>query len=329
MNSTRSEFLKNLYYHGTVSDLTVFYNHFHSIEELLEFFRSLPKGPVHLHQFNVADSVNVICVVPTPDVKDENTVKFIKGMSPISIVAVESSGPFFNFAHSMNIGIEEALKKQPKWIILSNNDISPATSTSNLIRVLETDSDNDILIPRISYLEDIPRHSFVEIYKQSLMARLIYENTPAKISKMLPVYLQAHFVFAHLPLYANGKFVSYNLSQEYSSESKLLSAFLNVASFVGKWSGTKLIETRNVQPISIVSSKVLQVERFDETFSSGGEDLDLSIRLKLRNYRLGLTDITFKTPGGASLNKGIMRMYRNTIPEIAILGWKLKNEYGL
>ena len=250
MNSTRSEFLKNLYYHGTVSDLTVFYNHFHSIEELLEFFRSLPKGPVHLHQFNVADSVNVICVVPTPDVKDENTVKFIKGMSPISIVAVESSGPFFNFAHSMNIGIEEALKKQPKWIILSNNDISPATSTSNL-------------------------------------------------------------------------------SQEYSSESKLLSAFLNVASFVGKWSGTKLIETRNVQPISIVSSKVLQVERFDETFSSGGEDLDLSIRLKLRNYRLGLTDITFKTPGGASLNKGIMRMYRNTIPEIAILGWKLKNEYGL
>lgn len=89
----------------------------------------------------------------------------------------------------------------------------------------------------------------------------------------------------------------------------------------------RLFEIDNIQPVSIIKSKILEMDKFDNAFVNGGEDTDLSIRFSLHGYKVAYLPYTFKDIGGASLGKNTRRILKNTIPEILILGYKLKNYY--
>jgi len=86
--------------------------------------RERQKGVSYIHE--VEESKEIIVVIPTADFNGKYAracrEEIFKGLH---MVFVESGvGNFyFNYAHNCNIGIKKALEYNPKWIIVSNDDM--------------------------------------------------------------------------------------------------------------------------------------------------------------------------------------------------------------
>lgn len=103
------------------NDLFEFYNHFRNKEELFEWMKNRP--PPKMKFMEVNGATDVIVVIPTPTAKNkfvQNCKELFKGLH---IIFVVSSGENFNFARCNNTGICLALRYNPRWIIMSNDDM--------------------------------------------------------------------------------------------------------------------------------------------------------------------------------------------------------------
>ena len=99
-----------------------------------------PKGTAYIHE--VEGNKVIVVVIPTADFNGkyarECRENIFKGLH---LIFVESAGipdPYFNYAHNCNIGISKAMEYNPKWVILSNDDMKKIDDVEVLVRSLKS-----------------------------------------------------------------------------------------------------------------------------------------------------------------------------------------------
>ncbi|MCW6159760.1 MAG: hypothetical protein LVQ95_01570 [Candidatus Micrarchaeales archaeon] len=111
----------DLYSSKNIADVVKFYDSFNTAESLVKWMKNRPSEKMRI--FEQEGDKSIIIVIPTPDVNGARAT-FCKGFySDFHIIFVESSGRYFNFARSCDLGVKLALKYSPDWIVISNDDI--------------------------------------------------------------------------------------------------------------------------------------------------------------------------------------------------------------
>ena len=129
--------LEDLFYGTQVEQVARFYHHFEDAASILKWVRERKNGRADI--FEVDGDRNIVVVIPTRDHHGKYSLHcsnhIFKGFQQ---VFVESGSDIrgFNYARNCNIGLKRALKYQPSWIILSNDDMymidKPETLTGEL-----------------------------------------------------------------------------------------------------------------------------------------------------------------------------------------------------
>jgi GT2 family glycosyltransferase len=313
----------------TLSNYVDFYDSFNSVSEMMEFFYSRKRPSVNTLFTPSDNKSSITAVIPTKSAQDLPFKELPRKLSKINVLWVESSGPFFNFSYAMNIGIRKALEMGSEFIMLTNDDILPMDDISNIdIIVKRMKEKYDIFIPQI-YNSNLFISPVQSIYRQSFITAHYLKGNHKPKGDEIDKVMDIRMLVQNLGIYSNPYIMKYIILREndpvLAGQSSILTR--KVKEFALRGVNKLLIKINNVQPISIVKSSLLESENFDESFVNGGEDVDLSIRLSLRGARVGYLDERFHHYGGNSLGTNIERILKNTIPEILILGYKLKKYF--
>jgi hypothetical protein len=132
------DYLNNLFMSNDPKDILRFYDFFDNRDQLIKWMKDRPKGNYRIVEFN-RDENDIIVVIPTIDVNG----KFAKTcrddiFKGLLIIFVESGigNYYFNYAHNCNAGIKKAMEYNPKWIILSNDDMYKIDDVEVLVNEL-------------------------------------------------------------------------------------------------------------------------------------------------------------------------------------------------
>ncbi|MGC8483824.1 MAG: hypothetical protein ACP5OE_09305, partial [Thermodesulfobium sp.] len=254
---------------------------------------------------------DIIVVIPTADFDGKYAKncreEIFNGLHIVFVVSGKNNF-YFNYAHNCNVGIKKALEYNPKWIVISNDDMYKI----NEITVLK-DSLNSL---------NETKTSIVFINKG------LFHEYPARIA-------QPRF-FRDLLFFTLGKLRRKQLIFEKKYHVNL---FLSNDRGFQKlfFKGTiKVVGIGNFGIFSSLYLKRIQGNLFDETFINGGEDLYLSLNIKLRKetsstikYSIGdfiNTSLGINTPSGIRHLKGTPRRLRD-IANMAYFNYKIKLEY--
>lgn len=262
-----------LYGSRSYEDALTFYNSFDAPSELIKWMRERETLKVEIVKENNFSS-DIVIVVPTRDYGSKlamycrNTL--FKGFN---IIFVLGNGKHFNFSHSVNEGIREALKYEPKWIIVSNDDMEMIDPPNKLRNELSKYSPEDF---RVLHAQGPGFHSKpLKLGPRSMAASLLYLSENNK--RLLKIEESLRERMGEILIVDN-----YTLKHRFFTK--------------------KLVSFRNPGSFFILSSKFLETIKgdfFDKTFINGAEDLDFS----LRYLRKGTIDIDYSIGeiGGQSL----------------------------
>jgi hypothetical protein len=124
-------FLERLLFSKEEKGILKFYSHFRSSKDLIKWMKKRPRQKFSIYE--VSGNKNYIVLIPTKDHTGpyaSNCLKIYKGLH---IVFLESTGPFFSYARTINFGFKYiATKYKPKWIIISNDDMLKIDEVSKL-----------------------------------------------------------------------------------------------------------------------------------------------------------------------------------------------------
>ena len=102
-----------------------FYNGFDNRDQLIQWMRERPKGVATIHE--VEGNKDIIVVIPTADFDGsysrECRNNIFKGLHMVFVESGEIPDPYFSAAHNVNVGIKRAMEYNPKWIVISGDDM--------------------------------------------------------------------------------------------------------------------------------------------------------------------------------------------------------------
>ena len=259
-----------------------FYNGFENRDQLIRWMKGRPKGVANIHE--VDGDKYIIIVIPTADFNGkyakECRESIFKGLHMVFVESGEVPDPYFNYAHNCNVGIKKAMEYNPKWIVVSNDDMIKIDEIEKLIAELKTLLDKDCYM----------------VYCKKK------KNNPNRV-KLSYTTARRNFIFRLFKRY-NARYV---VHFERKFDVKYLVAFLNFPYRI-------LFKTKYTFPaiadFAVLSSKILNTitELYDETFINSGEDIDLSLRIYLSDCAYKITNFRIGSIGGGSL--GGNRMLR-------------------
>ena len=116
-----------------------FYTHFNDQNELIKWMKHRPKGRADIYE--IEGPKDIIVVIPTESHSTKGAINCRESVfRGFHLIFVESgpNDPYFNYASNCNTGIEVALSYNPKWIVLSNDDMVRIDDPSVLRNNLET-----------------------------------------------------------------------------------------------------------------------------------------------------------------------------------------------
>ncbi len=245
-----------------------FYNGFEDRDQLIQWMKERPKGVHNIYE--VEGSKDIIVVIPTADFNGKYAMEcrnnIFKGLH---MVFVESGGRddfYFNYAHNCNAGTKKALEYNPKWIVISGDDMIKIDAADKLKSELSILSNENI-----DAVFPMPAAKF-----HSCPINLV------KFNKFFQMFIQVisiliwnkEFKIIFSRKYGN----SFHFYRRIPLLTEQVCKFLNFTDF---------------SILSEVFVRGVEGKVFDETYVSAFEDIDLSLEIFRKDkytycsYRIG------------------------------------------
>jgi len=290
---TLMDYLNNLFTSKDPKDILRFYDFFKNRNQLIKWMIERPKGNYRIVEFN-KDENDIIVVILTMDVNGKLAKtcrdEIFKGLH---IIFVESgvSNYYFNYAHNCNAGIKKAMEYNPKWIVLSNDDMYKIDDVEILINELsKLDPEK---IDCVFTSESVYHSIFINIGQLRIYTSILRRIIRHKEWKIKEKIIKKYEIYLYFGGFKN-KFLT-NLFY------KKFVRFILTSSF-GIFSGNFIKKIGN--------------NPFDETYINGMEDIDLSLiinynyKFSFINYKIG--DYIGMSLGNESVG-GLPRAIRDVV----------------
>ena len=297
--------LNDIFLSPHVEDLISFYGHFGNREELIDWMKGRPKNEPSI--INVDGESDIVIIIPTADVKSSRaqfcSSQIFKGLHQIFVESVKPRDSFFNYSHNVNVGITEALKLNPEWIIISNDDMVLRDDPKQLISEIRK---NDFNMKNVLFTNPLGEyHSFLRfIGEPTLMYSMLTAVHPNR-NRNIRLKLWRKFELRYIDAL-------------YSGPTGFISKISYRTDMVHLLTGS----------FTVLSIKYVKKQKtlLDETFVNGGEDTDLSLRLYQEPEKIGYINYDVGDRIGTSLGSGWPRILRNVVNEI-YLSYKIEKGF--
>lgn len=279
-----------LYKSSNIEDLFRFYDSFNVSNEIVLWMKHRPKARI---KFYISKGSEKVCVIiPTANhnsIYAKTAKKIYKGFT---IIFIESNGPYFNFARSVNRGLEYALDKYKfNWIIISNDDIYKIDDISVLEKELDIANKGsaDVLFREKTQTKEGNYVYVARINRILLMIiRLITKGFNSRYCYNIEKFNLKFFV--------------------YDKSNRLKFFIFNIISK----KKIKLYEEGAFWVISYNFVKKNNGVVFDETYINGFEDHDLSYTVNTK-YKYDFIKFNLGFYNGKSLGTGKRRVLKNLV----------------
>ncbi|MEM0133941.1 MAG: hypothetical protein QXU18_01755 [Thermoplasmatales archaeon] len=285
------------------NDILKLYDTFSNRDELIQWMKERPKGRAEI--IEVEGDKEIIVVITTADFNGkyakECRENIFKGLHIIFVESGYPRDPYFNYAHNCNIGIKKAMEYNPKWIVLSNDDMKKVDDTKTLkSQLVKIDFKKSCIV----YLEPPGKYYsyWARIGRPSSIRYIIYQlnkylRLKVKIEKRLGQILGLKFLIL-------GTDFPYRLL--FGPEDTF----------------------RNVGAVAIFSGKFAEENNgsiFDETYINGIEDVDFSLRAANSKVELFTINYRIGTYIGATLGGFTSNRTLREIANLAYFNYKISN----
>lgn len=302
--------LDDLYYSNDPLKILSFYYKFNDIKEIVEWLKNRPDTEKKIYEFE-GDS-EIVIVVPTSDINNENSKYIRKTFNKNHLIFIESKGKYFNFSRSVNEGVKIAMKYNPKYVIISNDDILVNNPDELIKEIAEKDN------KKITAMIAGKGNYSIELLK-------FREKLSDPIIKFVSKFTKSYYIRLFSIRYSILR--RFNLSYylyvgESNHKSEILSEIL----------GKKILEIKNINKFGffmIISSVYIKDRNntpLDPFYINGVEDIDLYINILANKLKIEILKNKVIDLGSKSLGTSIIRCYRNIINFI-YFNYKIINGY--
>lgn len=304
--------LNSLFMSNKASDIIEFYNKFNFRKDLIEWMRKRPKGKARICEINGPN--DIVVVIPTIDCNGA-FAKICRDIifSGFHIIFVESGTEkqYFNYAHNCNVGIRKALEYNPKWIIISNDDMKKKDEPEILRSEI---SKYDPKKYQILFAETSKNHS-LEIHMGKLNAigtMLLYASSLIPTSIVNSVTNNRYLAIAiRLKKFK----YRYKISKKYGVKPFFFTTSKHWNIYMKEGRSFTLFQDFGVFSSSYLSDKKGGM-LFDETFINAHEDQMISLELSQKEYTRGALHYSIESQGGGSFGDSLERALRTAASDI-------------
>jgi len=304
---TLMDYLNNLFTSKNPNDILRFYDYFENRDQLIKWMRERPKGNYRIVEFN-KDENDIIVVIPTMDVNG----KFAKTcreeiFKGLHIIFVESGvgNYYFNIAHNINAGIKKALEYNPKWIILSADDMYKI-------------DDVEVLKKELSKIDNY----FVN---QVFIKTSIYHSIPAKFGKPRLIRPIISAIYNRKKCKNIFDCLRITLIENKIEKKFKVKYYFAPLNSIAIKNGYTLISFTDFGIFSAEYIKKNQGVLFDDTFINSQEDHDAILKFFIDKNNYKIIDYKIGDYIGSSLGIGIDRDLRD-IAGYIYLNYKWENK---
>lgn len=283
-----------------------FFEGFKSREELLNWMRERPKGVGYIHE--VEGEKEIVVVIPTGNISGEFAIRcredIFKGLHIIFVESGEIPDPFFNVGRNVNIGIRKALSYNPKWIILSADDVYKI-------------DDIQLLKVKLSQLDD--REIDAVFISESK-----YHSIPVRFSKARFTRFLIMMLKRNLPVKEKFSIGLKQISLENRFKIKYFVSPRHRFQLLKYKHGYKFTSFTDFGILSANYLRQHSDHHFDETFVNAQEDHDVNMRLSSEGVRCIHIPFRLGDYIGSSFGMGIARELRE-LAGFMYLNYKWEN----
>lgn len=257
--------------------------------------RNKEKSNVKIVNYNTRSEANFVFVVPTANVDNKTSTDLRKQLKELPSIFVESTGENFNYAHSCNTGISEALNAGYNWIIICNDDIKFQESPHNLEKFINESNKNRVLTPDNRLSGNLKYHGETfSIFKTNpiILALVFYNIRWGFAGKRMPLDFLKNLIIRYPYLLKHFKYTI-----GVNNNEKVFARFSQRVS-------SQMI---NFSDFGIFPSEVLTKFKFDETFWNGTEDYDMVVRLKAANIEVNKIGLAVHSIGSATFGHSVRK----------------------
>jgi GT2 family glycosyltransferase len=258
-------------------------------DKIISWMRKRERAKIRF--FETEGETEVVVVVPTADAKGSRAREVVEVFNPLKVIFVESNGPLFNYATSVNAGVSRALNYSPKWIVISNDDVHGRDPVKKLLDELSTTNRGLVMASPSSY------HTY-----------------PVSLIEVRPYFLKGmKFIGKALRLPPAEVYADLTLRYGKALGIKTLIVINSMLGPLKKVAGEVKMEVINAGSFMVVNRRVANERLLDETFINGYEDVLFSMKMK---DDFEVIQFNLDEERGGSLGFGKMRFLKAYVNEV-------------
>ena len=289
------DYRNNYFTSNDPNKIIEFYNGFDNREQLIQWMRERPKGIANIRE--VDGDKDIIVVIPTADFNGKYAKEcrdnIFKGLHMIFVESGEVPDPYFNYANNCNVGVKKAMEYNPKWVVVSNDDMYKVDDIKKLRSQLYNVPEDANVVYAVS-----PEHRFaVECYVGIPTVFYLFINLfRGKFRLLRRIKKSILPKIEILSEFYTGSGITRKIVKVFLIRPvKNSQEFLHISSF-GIFSGTFIRDNKGLL--------------FDETYVNANEDIDLSFRINSRKANTCKINYLIRDLVSGSFGKGEDRFLR-------------------